>query len=73
MATTTTFRRLEAGLQNRFEQWNADIRDRWTRYQQFRRALDELSGLSDRDLSDLGIARANIRGIAHEAAYGDMD
>jgi len=49
------------------------IRDRWTRYQPFRRALDELSGLSDRDLTDIGIAHANIRGIAHETADRDID
>jgi uncharacterized protein YjiS (DUF1127 family) len=30
----------------------------------------ELSALSDRDLSDLGIARANIAQIARQHAYG---
>jgi uncharacterized protein YjiS (DUF1127 family) len=30
----------------------------------------ELRALSDRELADLGIARAAIPGIAHEAAYG---
>jgi uncharacterized protein YjiS (DUF1127 family) len=30
----------------------------------------ELNALSDRELSDLGIARTLIREIAHEAAYG---
>ena len=31
--------------------------------------LHELNGLSDRDLSDLGIARSDINNVAREAAY----
>jgi uncharacterized protein YjiS (DUF1127 family) len=34
----------------------------------FRRTHDELSALSDRDLADLGISRANIAAVAREAA-----
>jgi uncharacterized protein YjiS (DUF1127 family) len=37
----------------------------WTR---FRRNLAELAALSDRELSDVGIHRADIRRIAREAA-----
>lgn len=36
----------------------------------FRETLAELRSLSDRDLSDLGLARANIRSVAWEAANG---
>ena len=32
--------------------------------------MRELNGLSDRDLSDLGIHRSMLTGIAREAAYG---
>lgn len=34
------------------------------------RTIAELNALTDRELSDLGIARIAIRDIAHEAAYG---
>jgi uncharacterized protein YjiS (DUF1127 family) len=37
----------------------------WRRY---RSAAAELSMLSDRDLADLGIARADIRAVARQAA-----
>jgi uncharacterized protein YjiS (DUF1127 family) len=32
--------------------------------------VGELNALTDRELADLGIARASITAIAHEAAYG---
>lgn len=34
------------------------------------KTLRELNALSDRDLTDLGMNRAMMRDIAHEAAYG---
>jgi uncharacterized protein YjiS (DUF1127 family) len=36
----------------------------------YHRTVAELNALTDRELSDLGIARIAIRDIAHEAAYG---
>lgn len=36
----------------------------------YRRTLNELQALSNRELADLGIVRSQIRGIALEAAYG---
>ncbi len=35
------------------------------------RTVTELNGLTDRELADLGIGRASIPEIAHEAAYGN--
>ncbi len=46
------------------------LQDGWTRWRRYRRTLDELRGLSDRELNDLGIARSAIRGIALDDAYG---
>ena len=40
----------------------------WTRYRAFQAALAELEGYSDRELSDLGITRHDIAGIAYEEA-----
>ena len=34
----------------------------------YRKTVEELSRLDDRDLQDLGIARSDIRQIAHETA-----
>ncbi|MFG1350064.1 DUF1127 domain-containing protein [Xanthobacter autotrophicus] len=33
-----------------------------------RRVVDELTALSDRDLSDMGVSRSDIRRLAREAA-----
>lgn len=35
----------------------------------YNQTVAELNGLSDRDLADLGLARANIGEIAREATY----
>ena len=37
-------------------------------YRVYRQTYDELSGLGDRELSDLGLSRSMIRGLALEAA-----
>ena len=36
----------------------------------YRATYHELSGLTDRDLKDMGIPRSNIKRLALEAAYG---
>lgn len=36
----------------------------------YRQTVGELSRLSDRDLSDLGVHRASIRDVAWESVYG---
>ncbi|AJE47933.1 DUF1127 domain-containing protein [Celeribacter indicus] len=46
------------------------VAERYARYRVYRETVAELSGLSDRDLSDLGLSRASIRAVAHTAAYG---
>lgn len=48
----------------------AAAREGWGRWRLYRRTLDELSALSNRDLADLGLSRASIRAVAFEAAYG---
>ena len=63
-ATTTTA--AAGGLRDRL----SAIRAAWSQWRVYRRTLDELSELSDRELSDLGVARGSIRAIALEAAYG---
>lgn len=36
----------------------------------YRRTFNELSALSDRDLSDLGLSRSMIKRVSLEAGYG---
>ncbi|HRO10291.1 DUF1127 domain-containing protein [Amaricoccus sp.] len=50
------------GLGARIGKWLAD-------YRLYRRTLDELEALSDRELADLGLSRLQIRDIAHESVY----
>lgn len=47
-----------------------DIAERIARYKTYRSTLNELQTLTDRELIDLGIARADVRSIAYQAAYG---
>lgn len=49
----------------------AKLIERRNRQRAFRQTYAELAGLSDRDLSDLGISRSSIRAIAREAAMLD--
>ncbi len=47
-----------------------NLRTALARRRVFVKTLNELNGLSQRDLNDLGIHRSMIRRLAHEAAYG---
>jgi uncharacterized protein YjiS (DUF1127 family) len=44
------------------------VKDSVARRQLYNRTLTELNGLTDRDLADLGISRANISDLAREAS-----
>ncbi|WP_255449548.1 DUF1127 domain-containing protein [Shimia ponticola] len=48
----------------------ADAKDAWARYALYRTTLNELQALSNRELADLGLSRANLGSIAYETAYG---
>ena len=63
LATTNTLRdRLAARLHA--------LRADYAKWRTYRRTLEELSALSNRDLNDLGLSRSMIREVALEAAYG---
>nr|WP_210527668.1 DUF1127 domain-containing protein [Rubellimicrobium arenae] len=55
-------------LAHRFAGLRAQMADRVARYRLYRETLNELSLLSDRELSDLGMGRCDIRNIARQAA-----
>jgi uncharacterized protein YjiS (DUF1127 family) len=46
------------------------LRRGYANYQLYRKTLDELEVLNDRELNDLGISRLVIREIARESVYG---
>ena len=53
-----------------FHQGRDRVQDALARRKVYRATYYELSMLTDRDLSDLGIPRSDIRRLALEAAYG---
>lgn len=64
--TTPAARPIRDRLAERFTGWRADF----TRWREYRRTIDELQSLSDRDLADLGVHRGDIRRIAYESSHG---
>jgi uncharacterized protein YjiS (DUF1127 family) len=44
------------------------LKTRYASWKRYARTVQELEGLSNRDLADLGIARADIQRVAREAA-----
>ncbi len=60
----------DAGLRGRFAALTKEISERLARRRVYQQTLRELSALSNRDLTDLGLHRSMITQVAHEAAYG---
>ena len=69
MANVTTHGAMSFGLADRVGSFLRNLQDARRRYKVYRQTLAELSSLSERDLSDLGINRSMISSIALEAAY----
>jgi uncharacterized protein YjiS (DUF1127 family) len=70
MAYANDIRAYGATLSQRISEARSALADRYAKYTTYRATLNELAGLNDRDLADLGINRSMIKGIAAEAAYG---
>jgi uncharacterized protein YjiS (DUF1127 family) len=70
MATTAFSTAAAAPLRDRLAALVSKIRTQYAQYRMFRTTVAELNSLSNRELSDLGISRSAIPGIATEAAYG---
>ena len=47
------------------------LKDARTRNRTYRTTYNELAAMSDRELSDIGLARGQIGSIAYTAAYGE--
>lgn len=70
MAYVNSTRASSVSYRDRIASSIALIRASVERRRLFSRTRHELASLSERELSDLGISRAMIGEIAHEAAYG---
>lgn len=62
-------RSASVGISDRFSSIVKTVKDAVARRQLFNRTVRELSALSDRDLTDLGLNRASIGEVARVAAY----
>mgnify|MGYP000604031394 CR=1 FL=1 len=69
MTTTTNATRFETRGKDATRGFIGGISQRFARYRTYRRTLDELEGLSDRELADLALHRSQLRGVAYRAAY----
>jgi uncharacterized protein YjiS (DUF1127 family) len=52
-----------------FGGWLEETKSRFARYRLYRKTLNELSELDQRQLADLGLNRSMLRRIAYQAAY----
>ncbi len=69
MSTMDIISRRANGRTSRVADLVGDITLRVQRYKTYRRTLEELEALSEREMADLGISRSMIRAIAYKAAY----
>ncbi len=70
MAYVNTTRAASASFAERFGSFFAGLKVSAAKHRVYNQTVHELRQLSDRDLNDLGINRAMIAAVAHEAAYG---
>ncbi|MBN8187799.1 MAG: DUF1127 domain-containing protein [Salipiger thiooxidans] len=59
----------QSGFSGRIASMMTSLRERNARRKLFKETRNELSALSNRELSDLGLHRSMIRRIAWQAAY----
>lgn len=67
---TTTRGAVRTDIPGRLLALFANAKTRMAQYRTFRRTMNELNALTDRELADLGINRSMIHSISHDAAYG---
>lgn len=68
MALATDYIAAKVGFAQRLRDIFTDLADRLARRRVMRQTIAELQVLSDRELADLGLRRAEIRRIAYQAA-----
>jgi uncharacterized protein YjiS (DUF1127 family) len=70
MAYVNTSRAASGAIADRLSAIVKSVQTAYARRRTYVTTFRELNGLTDRELIDLGIHRANIAQIAAEAAYG---
>ncbi len=70
MAYVTSNRAPAASLIGRIADFRTNAVEAYRNWRVYRNTLEELQGLSAREMADLGINPSMIRRIAMEAAYG---
>lgn len=58
-----------AGIQDKFIATFKGLMERAAQHKMYRTTFDELNALSDRDLTDLGLNRSMIKGVALESSH----
>jgi uncharacterized protein YjiS (DUF1127 family) len=69
MTHLSTSRSLCFGLADRFLRARERVEQDRARRAEYRRTYHVLSSMSDRDLSDIGISRLQVRDVARDAAH----
>lgn len=69
MADITTNTPVQAGPSNRIQAAFKFLATRFAQHRVYRETMNELQGLSSRELADLGLHRSEVRRVAYHAAY----
>lgn len=69
MSTFNEVNNVRATTESRIGGFFNGVSARFAQYRTYRKTLEELESLTDRELSDLGISRHSVRAIAYRAAY----
>ena len=69
MALASNIRAENFGYADRFTGFFKQLGERYARHRLYRQTLNEMSALSNRELRDLGLCRAQIKSIAWEHVY----
>ncbi len=70
MNDTHALRGTNPGLMNRMRTEFSRVRENAAKRRLFRETLNELQGLTPRELDDMGIAPGQLRDVAWTATYG---
>lgn len=68
-ATATTTTRFD--FLARLRAAGADLAEAWIRHRMYRDTLNQLMELSDRELNDLGLSRADLPRVARQSAQSE--
>jgi uncharacterized protein YjiS (DUF1127 family) len=73
MAYVSSNRTARATLAPRLGEMFKQAAEAYSAWRLYRRTLNELQGLSVREMDDLGLNRSMLRQAAFEAVYGKLD